>query len=570
MTRLSDTTPLTLRYNNPGAVEFKPWMSAYGATLGPNGRYAQFPGPEQGYQVMSRILDTYQNKHGLNNVAGIVNRWAPPHVDRNSTAQYIANVSRSLGVDPNSPLSPEQRPSLMRAMAAYEAGRAPAPLGGAPQPAASSPQPQATPSVGARPMASADSYWNPSTVNWNRQFGGNLMQQGTDASPVGHWTQALARVLQGGVGGYMMGQANRAEASGKQGVSDIYRQGLERGDGINKIAAALMGNPFGADDGQKLAQQHMMLQAKGPELTDAQRNFAYGVKNPEFAKREIELKQASRPQVNIDQKGETTFASESAKATVKRLDENIQQGQTARAQGADIDRLDELSMSIGTQGAAAQIKAALGPYANALGIKIDGLDEVQAFTGIVSKLAPLMRPPGSGATSDFEFRQYLAALPQLAQTVEGRKLILDQMRALNNHKVAVGEISERVIAGEIDRKVADAEIRKLGNPLGLWRQRPEALPPTPQAAPQQGAPVVNMGNQIIEQGRQMIQSGQINPQAAIESAIRAIENGVDRAAVIQRLQTLGIPVPPELMQPATPQPAPQRRGTLNREVIRNG
>ena len=79
-----------------------------------------------------------------------------------------------------------------------------------------------------------------------------------------------------------------------------------------------------------------------------------------------------------------------------------------------------------------------------------------------------------------------------------------------------------------------------------------------------------MGNQIIEQGRQMIQSGQINPQAAIESAMRAIENGVDRAAVIQRLQTLGIPVPPELMQPAAPQPVPQRRGTLNREVIRNG
>jgi hypothetical protein len=562
--------PLTLRYNNPGAVEFKPWMSAYGATLGPNGRYAQFPGSEQGYQVMSRILDTYQNKHGLNNVAGIVNRWAPPQVDRNSTAQYIANVSRSLGVDPNSPLSPEQRPNLMRAMAAYEAGRAPASLGGASQPAASSPPSQFTPSAGSSLMAQSFNGWTPESVQYGRGLGGQLVKQGVDTSPVQHWTQALARVLQAGSGAAWSQQANEGEQAGKQGVADIYRQGLNRGDGMNKIAAALLGNPFGADDGQKLAQQHMMLQAKGPELTDAQRNFAYGVKNPDFAKREIELKQASRPQVNIDQKGETTFASESAKATVKRLDENIQQGQTARAQGADIDRLDELSMSIGTQGAAAQIKAALGPYANALGIKIDGLDEVQAFTGIVSKLAPLMRPPGSGATSDFEFRQYLAALPQLAQTVEGRKLILDQMRALNNHKVAVGEISERVIAGEIDRKSADAEIRKLGNPLGLWRQKPEALPPTPQAAPQQGAPVVNMGNQIIEQGRQMIQSGQINPQAAIESAMRAIENGVDRSAVIQRLQTLGIPVPFELMQPAAPQPVPQRRGTLNREVIRNG
>ncbi len=100
--------PLTLRYNNPGAVEFKPWMGAYGATLGPNGRYAQFETPDQGYSVMGRILDTYQNKHGLNTVSGIVNRWAPADVDNNSTGSYINSVSRRLGIDPNAPLAPER------------------------------------------------------------------------------------------------------------------------------------------------------------------------------------------------------------------------------------------------------------------------------------------------------------------------------------------------------------------------------------------------------------------------------------------------------------------------------
>jgi len=33
-----------------------------------------------------------------------------------------------------------------------------------------------------------------------------------DASPVGHWTQALARALQGGLGGYQMSQADAADA----------------------------------------------------------------------------------------------------------------------------------------------------------------------------------------------------------------------------------------------------------------------------------------------------------------------------------------------------------------------
>ena len=146
--------PLTLRYNNPGAVEFKPWMSQYGARLGPNGRYAQFDSPDQGYQVMGRVLDTYRDKHGLNTVSGIINRWAPANVDNNSTSSYAASVAKSLGIDPNAPLTPEQRPSLMRAMASYEAGRAPAalpapmPLGNPPAQAAPAPAP-----TGAPPMA---------------------------------------------------------------------------------------------------------------------------------------------------------------------------------------------------------------------------------------------------------------------------------------------------------------------------------------------------------------------------------------------------------------------------------
>lgn len=148
------TDPLTLRYNNPGAVEFKPWMSAYGASLGPNGRYAQFGSPDQGYNVMSRILDTYRDKHGLNTVGGIVNRWAPPQVDNNSTSQYAASVAKRLGIDPNAPLTPEQRPGLMQAMAAYEAGRAPAPLNASQSPQ-QSPQPITAPGAAHMPLNDA-------------------------------------------------------------------------------------------------------------------------------------------------------------------------------------------------------------------------------------------------------------------------------------------------------------------------------------------------------------------------------------------------------------------------------
>lgn len=132
--------PLTFRYNNPGAVEYKPWMTKYGATIGPNGRYAQFQTPDQGYGVMGKILDTYA-KRGQNTVETIIGglpsnpdlSWAPRSTDNNSTDAYIRNVATRLGVDPQQPLLPEHRRPLMEAMAHYESGK-PFPQSGTTQP----------------------------------------------------------------------------------------------------------------------------------------------------------------------------------------------------------------------------------------------------------------------------------------------------------------------------------------------------------------------------------------------------------------------------------------------------
>lgn len=423
-------------------------------------------------------------------------------------------------------------------------------------------------STGAAPaMAQSYSGWTPESVDFAKKFGAGQMKEGIDSSPVGHWTQAIARVLQAGSGAAWNQQGMEAERAGNAGVADIYSKGLSSGTPVKQIAAQLMGNPFGANEGQGIAKAVIANEVKGPEQTPLQKDYKYA-QGQGFTGTMMDFdkqrREASRTQVNIDQKGETSFASESAKSLVKRLTDNVEQGQAARTQQGDLERLLELGNAIGTQGAAASVKAALGPYANALGIQIEGLNEIQAFTGIVSKLAPTMRPPGSGATSDFEFKQYVAALPQLAQTTEGRKLILDQMGAMINHKAAVGEISERVLAGEIDRKQADVEIRKLGNPLSLWRKGPQALPPSAPAAPQQPgqAPIVQMGNQIADQVKQQVQAGQRDP-AAVVARLKA---QLPPEKVAQALQMLGLPVPPDLMAQPQAAPAPQQpqmRGKLN-------
>lgn len=104
--------------------------------------------------------------------------------------------------------------------------------------------------------------WTPESVNQYRGFGQGLMNQGVDSSPVGHWTQALARVLGAGTGAAWTQQANEADRAGKQGVADIYRQGLQSGMPMNKLAAALMDNPWGAERGQQMADRYMLKTAE--------------------------------------------------------------------------------------------------------------------------------------------------------------------------------------------------------------------------------------------------------------------------------------------------------------------
>lgn len=427
--------------------------------------------------------------------------------------------------------------------------------------------------------------WTPESAAYARKFGGGLMQAGTDASPVGHWTQGLARVLQGGVGGYMVGQANEGERAGKQGVADIYSQGLRNNTPQNQLAASLMGNPWGAEHGQKIADQY--LQGKNQlanQTAMAGVNHGYAMQQQGSSQQHAErmARQSQQFQVGLPaqqadtragiagkylpdaaptsdtyqhyvvgnsfkpEKAETSFDTEASKLMAKRLNENIEAGAKARQSMGDIDRLDEVSKAIGQQGKVADVKLALGPYATALGIPIDGLDAIQSFSSITSRLAPTMRPAGSGATSDYEFKQFLNALPQLSQTDGGRRLVLDQMRAMSAYNDKVAQISEAVIAKKIDRKGADEAIRGLGNPLTLWRQNPAATPPL-QPGQQSANPALDATTQVVNSAKQKLQAGQIDPAAVLDAARRQIQNGANAQAVLKRLQDLGVPVPADLM-----------------------
>lgn len=199
-----------------------------------------------------------------------------------------------------------------------------------------------------------------------------------------------------------------------------------------------------------------------------------------FEQWDLERKKAQATNVAITQEGEKSFEREVGQLQAKDFSELVKRGRNAKVIIADLEALKDIGSRLNT-GVQAQILASLGPYADALGIKLEGLSEAQAFDAITSRLAPQMRVPGSGATSDFEMRQFLRALPELGRTPDGNRIVSDVFRALEEYNIAASEIASRAIAKEITPRQAEQELRALPDPFTAWKKSRGAAPTAPAA-----------------------------------------------------------------------------------------
>jgi hypothetical protein len=139
------------------------------------------------------------------------------------------------------------------------------------------------------------SFMTPQQAKSKRSVAQALLGEGMDTSPVGHWTQALARVVQGGVGGYQQGAADRGEAEGRRAANMTFTKALTNKAPMRDVAGALMGNPWSEEQGQNLglysmkqdaenAQKALDRAARTQEQKDLftfQRNLAFDLKKQE-------------------------------------------------------------------------------------------------------------------------------------------------------------------------------------------------------------------------------------------------------------------------------------------------
>lgn len=89
------------RNNNPGNIRHgAKWQGL--ASTQTDKDFCQFISPEYGIRAIYKLIQTYQNKYGLNTIKSIIYRYAPPN--ENNTLGYIERVSKEIGIESNKPI----------------------------------------------------------------------------------------------------------------------------------------------------------------------------------------------------------------------------------------------------------------------------------------------------------------------------------------------------------------------------------------------------------------------------------------------------------------------------------
>lgn len=115
----------SIRNNNPGNIDRNNTQWQGMAEEQTDSRFVTFESPEMGVRAMARTLNTYNTRYGLDNIAGMVSRWAPP--TENDTQAYIRFVSEKTGIPSDRKITlqdnPEEMKRVISAMIEMEGGQ---------------------------------------------------------------------------------------------------------------------------------------------------------------------------------------------------------------------------------------------------------------------------------------------------------------------------------------------------------------------------------------------------------------------------------------------------------------
>jgi len=207
------------------------------------------------------------------------------------------------------------------------------------------------------------------------------------------------------------------------------------------------------------SERELAGEGASPLTPEERKSIGIPEGQPAYKTRSGEIKfgpAGTRVNVDASQKTESEFGKETGKALAKRFDQLASDGDEAAQNLELVGEMRRLGGRIDT-GAGAAVKSYLGK----IGVKTEGVSDIEAFNTLISRLTPQQRVPGSGATSDFDAKMFRESLPSLMNTPEGNAKILETIERISTNKIARGEVAMRVQMGELTPKQGLDEIRKL-------------------------------------------------------------------------------------------------------------
>jgi len=437
----SGRLPMGMRVNNPGNIKYNPRLGYAGMT-GPSQHADQgdpqmtFDTPQNGMIAAARLALT-KYARGQNTAAAIIageGGWTP------GNTAAAANIARMMGVAPNEDLrlqDPARMSMFLKALTMQEHGPA------------------------------------------SRQYPPEMYQ--TAAAAVGGRAAPAAQPA-----------ATEAAPAAEGLVPPTAASQLQR------QAIALMKNPRNAALGRELLIKAAMAEA--PKQPEAVQEYALAVKQgytKPFMDYQIELKQASRPQTNVNVSGDKKGAEEMAKLHAKEY-ENIRAGaNAARGNLANLDVLEASLDAAGSTGAFGETEQDLRRVAAYFGVgDADKAASGDLVRSISNKLALSVRSPGGegggmpGAMSDADREFLRSTVPSLGKLPGGNRAMIDiarkvGQRSIDIHKMAVQYARQH--DGQLDPGFEEL-VNEYADQNPLF-PRDDPNNPLPKAAPAVGASV---------------------------------------------------------------------------------
>ena len=115
-------SPLGIRQNNPGNIERG---AGFIGGVGTSGRYDTFDDPVFGIRAISRLADTYATNYDIDTPREFLSRYAPRSDNPESFDNYLGQLSRDLGVNPDEEIDftdPSVKRSLIPSIIGFEQG----------------------------------------------------------------------------------------------------------------------------------------------------------------------------------------------------------------------------------------------------------------------------------------------------------------------------------------------------------------------------------------------------------------------------------------------------------------